>query len=118
MNAVKQVGKLFNLSSSLPQLPKVSFTTQEIMEDIEVISANEDYRNKLYVCINEKPPQPEHKFAKIEEYLKGSQDLDELSNTLHELSEIVSKLQEELADDVQSIKKGIDQCFGLKVTQT
>lgn len=114
MNAVKQVGKFFNLSSSLPQLPKVSFTTQEIMDDIEVISVSEDYRNKLYICINEKPPQQEQKFYKIEEYLKGTQDLEEASNTLQELSEEVCMLQEKIAQDVEAIKKNVDQCFKLK----
>lgn len=116
MNAVKQVGKLFNLSSSLPQRPKVSFTTQEIIDDIEVFSTNEEYRNKLYICINEKPPQQEHKFAKIEEFLKGTHDMEEASNTLQELSEKACMLQEELAESVEGIKKVVDECFKLKGT--
>lgn len=116
MNAVKQVGKLFNLSSSLPQRPKVTFTTQEIIDDIEVISANEEYRNKLHICMNEKPPQQEHKFAQIEEFLKGTQDLEEVSNTLQELSEKACMLQEELAESVEGIKRVVDECLKSKGT--
>lgn len=118
MNAVKQVGKFFNLSSSLPQLPKVSITAQEIMDDIEIISANEEYRNKLYICINEKPPQQEQKFARIEDYLKGTQDLEEVSNTLQELSEKACMLQEELTEKVEEIKKDIDECFKIKANSS
>lgn len=115
MNAVRQVGKLFNLSSSIPQRPKVSFTPQEIIDDIEIIVANEEYRNKLYICINEKPPQQEYKFTKIEEYLKGTQDLEEVSNTLQELSEKACMLQEELSESVEGIKKVIEECFNLNI---
>lgn len=114
MNTVKQVGKLFNLSSSLPQRPKLSFTPQEILEDIDVIGCNEEYRNKLYVCINEKPPRQEHKLVKIEEYLKGAQDLEDNSVILQELLERATLLQEQLAENVGDIKKEINEYFESK----
>lgn len=114
MNTVKQVGKLFSLTSSLPQRPKLAFTAQEIMDDIDIVSCNEEYRNKLYVCINEKPPQQEKKFAKIEEYLKGTQDLEEGYSSLQELSKEVCMLQEELASSVEKIQHEIDDYFQSK----
>lgn len=114
MNTVKQVGKLFSLSSSLPQRPKLSFTPQEILEDVDVISCNEEYRNKLYVCINEKPPRQDHKLTKIEEYLKKAQDLEEISVVLQELSERASLLREQLTDNVGDLKQEIDEYFESK----
>lgn len=114
MNTVKQVGKLFNLSSSLPQLPKLSLTSQEIIEDIDVISCNEDHRHRLYICINEKPPPQEHRFSKVEEYLRGTQDLEDVSGTLQELSEKVCMLQEELSESVEKIKSEVNEYFESK----
>lgn len=111
MNTVKQVGKLFSLSSSLPQRPQLSFNPQEIIDDIDLISSSEEYRNKLYISINEKPPRQEQRFLKIQEFLQGTQDLEEVSVNLQELSEKACLLQAELSEGTEKIKSEIREYF-------
>lgn len=105
MKTVKQVGKIFGITSSLPQRPELSFTPDEILDDIKFISANEENLNKLYLCINEKPPVQERKHTKIEEFLKESRELEEVSGTLQCLTEEITLLQKSLRANTKKLKE-------------
>lgn len=107
MKAVMQMGKIFNLSSSLPQRPQLLFTAKEIVEDIEVISSDEDFRNKLYLCINEKPPVQEQKYLRIEEFVKRTQDLEEVTVAVEDSTDEIKLLRKQLQDSLDQIKEEV-----------
>ncbi|GJQ85610.1 hypothetical protein Trydic_g20160 [Trypoxylus dichotomus] len=71
-----------------PQRKEFSFTTNQIFEDIE----------------NDKVPTAEKQFVNIQEFLKGSDDLQNTSETLQHL---VTKL-ENLKEDLLKQKKAIE----------
>lgn len=106
---MKQVGKIFGISNSLPQRPELSFTYDEILEDIKFISANEEDISKLYLCINEKPPPQERKFAKIEEFLKDSRQLEEISGALENLTDEISLLQKSLLVSTKKLEEDAEK---------
>ncbi|RZC38374.1 hypothetical protein BDFB_003168 [Asbolus verrucosus] len=95
---------MFRKANTIPERNKFCLTKEQIIEDIEAICHTEDQRNKLYYCIDEKPPQ-EHKFEKIEEFLKGTQDLERNSNILLGLKNEIENLQRQTAEWVTSLKE-------------
>lgn len=109
MKTMKQVGKILGISNSLPDRPELSFTSDEVLDDVKFISANEDHINKLYLCINEKPPPQERKYVKIEECLKDSKELEELSGTLENLTDEISLLQKSLLVNTKKLKEDAEK---------
>lgn len=75
----------------------------EIIEDIERIHTNEDQRNKLYYCLDEKPPHDNH-LKKLEEFLKGNVDLESISDHLLTLTQNLERLTQEICEQVDQIK--------------
>ncbi|CAH0558295.1 unnamed protein product [Brassicogethes aeneus] len=89
--------------SSIPQRKAFSMTKEKFIEDINALSTSEEERNKLYYCLDEKPPQ-EAKFGKLEDFLRGSNDLEVVSEDLETLLKEVNKLSKEVKGTLQSIK--------------
>lgn len=114
MKTMKQVGKIFGISNSLPQRPELSFTCDEVLDDVKFISNNEEHINKLYLCVNEKPPPQERKYAKIEEFLKDSRELEEVSGTLESLADEISLLQKSLLVNTKKLKEDAEKTLTKK----
>lgn len=87
----------------VPQRKPFSITKEELMEDIERIHSNEDQRNKLYYCLDEKPPY-DKRIKNIEDFLKGEVDLESASDNLRTVTAELDKLKEEIREKVSNIK--------------
>lgn len=87
----------------IPQRKPFCLTKDEIMEDIERIHTNEDQRNKLYYCLDEKPTY-DKRFKNLDEFLKGEVDLESISDDLQIMIEDLERLKEEIRDKVHNIK--------------
>ncbi|XP_044267963.1 uncharacterized protein LOC123013496 [Tribolium madens] len=95
---------MFSRSSTVPQRNKFSMTRQQLIDDIEAIYRDQEQRSKLYLCLDEKPPR-ETKFEKIEEFLKGTQDLEKSSNILNSLKREMEDLQKDIASQISTIRE-------------
>lgn len=73
------------------------------MEDIETISVNEEQRNKLFFCLEEKPPF-ENRFVKLEEFLKGTTNLENVTEILTFLEKDLTNICEEINSTTSRIK--------------
>ncbi|EFA03007.1 hypothetical protein TcasGA2_TC010430 [Tribolium castaneum] len=91
-------------SSTVPQRNKFSMTRQQVIDDIEAVYRVEDQRSKLYWCLDERPPR-ETKFERIEEFLKGTQDLEKSSNILNNLKHEMEALQKDIASQIATIRE-------------
>ncbi|KAJ8934650.1 hypothetical protein NQ314_013249 [Rhamnusium bicolor] len=89
--------------NTVPQRKPCSFSKEQIIEDIKTISENEDERNKLFLCLEEKPPQ-DHKFSKLEEFLKGTNNLEDISETLADLVHDVDELKKQIKESIEDLK--------------
>lgn len=90
--------------ASVPERKPFSLNVEKIIEDIESIKHSEEERNKLYYCLDEKPPQ-ENKFTKLEDFMRGSNDLESVSENLEDLVDEVSKLTKDVRQTVIKIKE-------------
>lgn len=99
---------MFRKSTSQPQTRPFSLTTSEIIQDISAICTCEEQRNMLYYCLDEKPPQ-EYKFAKMEEFLTGSNNLESVDENLQELIKKLETVCEEIGESVEEIKSKIEK---------
>ncbi|KAK9732230.1 hypothetical protein QE152_g13008 [Popillia japonica] len=88
-----------------PQRKEFNFTTEKIFEDIEIIKQDVNQKNKLYLCLDDKLPTVEKQFLNIQEFLKGS---DKLEDTAETLQELIAKL-ENLKHDILEHKKIIEK---------
>lgn len=91
-------------SSVVPQRAKFSMNKQQIIDDIEAIYRDDNQRAKLYLCLDEKPPK-DNQFERIEEFLKGTQDLEKSSNMLIHLKSEMETLQNEISSKISAIKE-------------
>lgn len=89
--------------NAIPQRKPFCLSKDEIMEDIERIHGNEDQRNKLYYCLDEKPPH-DNRLKKLEEFLKGNVDLEGVSGNLQTLTDDLERLGQEINQQVIEIK--------------
>lgn len=87
----------------IPQRKPFCLQKEQIMEDIERIHTNEDQRNKLYYCLDEKPPY-DKRFKNLEEFLKGNVDLESVSDNLQTLTEELEILRKGVQEQVYNIK--------------
>ncbi|XP_017775440.1 PREDICTED: uncharacterized protein LOC108561855 [Nicrophorus vespilloides] len=87
---------MFKKFHKLPQRKQFNLKPDELLEDINKVSGDEDQRNKLYICIEDKIPPQENKFTKIEDFLHRSDRLENLSETLIELSDELGALEKQL----------------------
>ncbi|KRT80069.1 hypothetical protein AMK59_6489 [Oryctes borbonicus] len=87
-----------------PQRKEFSFTTNQIFEDIESIKNDVNQRNKLYLCLDDKIPVVEKQFVNIQEFLKGSDDLENTAETLQHLVEQLESLKKDVLKQKETIK--------------
>lgn len=90
-------------SNIIREKKSISLSKDQVMEDINKIQTNEDQRNKLYLCLDEKPPH-DKRFKNLEEFLKGNVDLESVSNNLQTLTQDLETLTQEIQDQLESIK--------------
>jgi lipid II:glycine glycyltransferase (peptidoglycan interpeptide bridge formation enzyme) len=95
---------MFKRSSTIPQRNKFCVTKDQMINDIDGICRNEEQRNMLYLCLDEAPPK-EHRFEKIEEFLKGTQDLEKNSNMLASLKSEMENLQQDIDLKINTLRK-------------
>lgn len=88
---------------TVPDKKPFSLRKDEIMADIERIYTNEDQRNKLYYCLDDKPPHDD-RFKKLDEFLKGNVDLESVSDNLESLTEELEKLSREIREQLEQIR--------------
>lgn len=93
--------------STVPQRKPFNLPKEDIMEDIEVLRQCEEQRNKLFWCLDEKPSQ-EHTFSRLEEFLKGTNNLEDISSTLTNLLKEVDQLKEEISQNTEEIKNKVN----------
>lgn len=93
--------------NAVPQRTPFSLCKDDLIEDIRIITQCEDQQNKLFWCLDEKPPQ-EHKFSQLEQFLKGTNNLEDISNTLTNLLEEVNHLKGEISQNINDVKKKAD----------
>lgn len=95
--------------SKLKQRQIFPLTSSQIVEDIDTVVNSEENRNKLFVCLDDKVP-PENSCAGIEEFLKGTQKLEEIQAMLKKQVEKLQVLSEELLAGVDEIEGRIEAC--------
>ncbi|KAJ3655127.1 hypothetical protein Zmor_014266 [Zophobas morio] len=95
---------MFRRTSTMPQRIKFCLTTEQIISDIEAVYRNEEQRNTLYFCLDQVPPK-EHNFERIEEFLKGTQDLERSSNILDGLKCELDNLQQDIMNRISTLKQ-------------
>lgn len=71
-----------------------NFTSKQILDDINNIYDNEEQRRMLYMCIDDVPPVMNKKFAQIEEFLTGTQELQKVSAAIEKCNEELVKLED------------------------
>lgn len=89
--------------NTIPQRKKFSMTKNQIMDDIERIHTNEDQRNKLYYCIDEKPPH-DNRLKKLEEFLTGEVSLQSVAKDLENMTTDLETLSQEIHQQVENLK--------------
>ncbi|KAG5883840.1 hypothetical protein JTB14_033761 [Gonioctena quinquepunctata] len=89
--------------NTLPQRKPFSFSVAHIIEDVDAICVSEEQQNKLFLCLDEKPPQ-ENKFSQMEEFLKGTNNLESVHETLKALVEEVDNLSSGISKTVNDLK--------------
>lgn len=87
-----------------PQRLEFTLTSNQIFEDIENIKNDENQKNKLYLCLDDKIPVVEKRFANIQEFLKGSDNLENTVDTLEHLGTKLKDLQEDILQQKKIIK--------------
>ncbi|KAK9883695.1 hypothetical protein WA026_001882 [Henosepilachna vigintioctopunctata] len=80
---------------------KISLRKECVVADVRNICNNSNAKHELFSCINDKPEQ-EQKFDKIEQFLRGSIVLEQVSEELSSLVDDVKKLE-------QNVKRSVDQ---------
>lgn len=101
---MKAVSKIFGVSNSLPERPRLSFTPKEILEDIQLISSNEQFVDKLYLCVNEKPATTHLGFVKLEDFLLDTRKLETASNNVNILTDDTCLLRTSLSECISKLK--------------
>ncbi|XP_018561578.1 uncharacterized protein LOC108903771 [Anoplophora glabripennis] len=89
--------------NTVPQRKPLSIPREDLIEDIGILRQCEDQQNKLFWCLDEKPPQ-ENKFSQLEQFLKGTNNLEDISNTLTNLLEEINHLKEEIGKNINDVK--------------
>ncbi|KAF2903709.1 hypothetical protein ILUMI_02466 [Ignelater luminosus] len=84
-------------------------TSAQIVEDIDTVINSEENRNKLFTCLDDKVP-PENSCAGIEEFLKGTQKLEEIQVMLKKQIEKLQVLSEDLLAGIDEIEGKIEAC--------
>lgn len=101
---MKAVSKIFGVSNSLPQRPRLSFTPKEILDDIQLVSSNEQFVDKLYLCVNEKPSSTHLGFAKLEDFLLDTRKLEAASSNMEILTDDTHLLRISLSESTSRLK--------------
>lgn len=101
---MKAVSKIFGVSNSVPQRPHLAFTPKEILDDIQLIGSNEQFVDKMYLCLNEKPTVTHMGFAKLEDFLLDTRKLQTASNNMDILIGDSRSLQESLSESISRLK--------------
>lgn len=78
-----------------PQRPELSFTPEQIIEDIMNVAENADERKKLFECVDEKVPVREESFIKMKRFLRGHETLEDVSHRLKGLCGELVTLEKE-----------------------
>lgn len=87
-----------------PQRKEFNFTANQIFEDIESIKNDEKQRNKLYLCLDDKVPAVEKQFVDIQEFLKGSDTLENTAESLQQLANELEKLRKDILKHKEAIQ--------------
>ncbi|KAJ8920573.1 hypothetical protein NQ315_004712 [Exocentrus adspersus] len=106
--------------NDLPQRELFKISKEELMEDIGAITNNQsgaykhfDYKlhkdpdapaNKLYWCLDQKPPQ-EYRFSQLEEFLTGTNNLEVVSETLVHRIEELEQIKNDITEAVEDVKQ-------------
>lgn len=93
--------------TTLPQKKPFPLTPDDIAEDIEAICLDEEQRNKLYLCLDNKPPHDDQ-FSKVEDFLKGTDNLEDVKQKLDSLIRDVDSLIKNINIKVGDIQKFVD----------
>lgn len=93
--------------STMPLRKGFQLSSEQISQDIEAVCLEEEQRNKLYSCLDTKPPS-EHKFSKVEEFLKGTDNLEDSKQKLEDLVEEVEHIVREIDEKLQNITSKVN----------
>ncbi|KAF7273107.1 hypothetical protein GWI33_014166 [Rhynchophorus ferrugineus] len=84
-------------------------SSDQIIEDLKVICLDDEQRNKLYLCLDNKLPQ-EPWLSKADDFLKISDNLDGVKDHLKNLVGEVEGLIEDINVKIEDIKTKAKQC--------
>lgn len=93
--------------STVPERHAFQLDIEEITADIASICFNEEERNKLYSCLDNQPPRNDH-CAKLEDFVKQTDDLEGLNQKLNTLMNETHKLILEISSKVDEIQTSIN----------
>ncbi|KAL1491018.1 hypothetical protein ABEB36_011677 [Hypothenemus hampei] len=102
--SVKMFGKTIG-----PQSKSCVLTAEQIAKDVKAVSSNEVHRNKLYQCLNMEPPQ-NNQLLKIEDFLKGTDNLEDIKGQLESLIDQVEGFVQRIGEDIENIEKKASEC--------
>ncbi|KAJ8982026.1 hypothetical protein NQ317_007736 [Molorchus minor] len=88
---------------NLPHKEPFNAKKEQFMKDIAILTENEIHSNKLFLCLDEKPQQ-EYRFSKLEEFLKGTSNLEDISKSITDLIDEVQQLKQQISENVNDLK--------------